>query len=262
MNEPIAVIIGGHPRSGTTLLNHLCNSHPDITTTFEFKSFAGIQSRSKRYLRLLSDPEKIKPILQQPNIHLQKNRQASEDFYIKFTQSIPTLRNPVIQFADVYSAYRYALPDVRVFGDKYPGYVFMLDKFANIPELRKVIIYRDPRDVAISTLEKAHNEWKGKSFGRKLNTADKVAVNWVKAIEAMEKHAGSIHIIRYEELIRDPQSILSTLGVYLGVDPDGFDYSKIRRSSVSRYRTGLSPEEIYQIEEIAGQTMESLGYFK
>ena len=262
MNRPIAVIIGGHPRSGTTLLNHVCNSHPDITTTFEFKSFVGIQSRSIRYLRLLSDPEKIKPILQQPNIHLKKNRLASEDFYIKFTQSIPTARNPVIQFADVYSAYRSLLPDVRVFGDKYPGYVFKLDKFANIPELRKVIIYRDPRDVAISTLEKAHNEWKGKSFSKKLNTADKIASNWVRAIAAMENHTGSIHRIKYEELIQDPETILSALAVYLDVDPAGFNYSEIRSSSVSRYRDALSPAEIQQIEIIAGQKMESLGYNK
>ena len=44
----MGLIIGGHMRSGTTLLWKLCNSHPDILVTLEFGCYIGT---GKSYLK-------------------------------------------------------------------------------------------------------------------------------------------------------------------------------------------------------------------
>jgi hypothetical protein len=36
----MVLLIGGHPRSGTTLLRNLCNGHPEMTVTNELGSFS------------------------------------------------------------------------------------------------------------------------------------------------------------------------------------------------------------------------------
>lgn len=47
----MAFIIGGHPRSGTTLLFRLCRDHPQIGITGEFKCFQNLDSPYAEYCR-------------------------------------------------------------------------------------------------------------------------------------------------------------------------------------------------------------------
>lgn len=49
----MALIIGGHPRSGTTMLERLCNSHPALRITREFHSFMRLEVTYRRYVRRL-----------------------------------------------------------------------------------------------------------------------------------------------------------------------------------------------------------------
>ncbi len=93
-----------------------------------------------------------------------------------------------------------------------------------------------------------------------MDSAPKVAARWVSAIEAMQKHGSRVYPMRYESLVRDPTRELSALGDWLEVDPAGFSTEEVRASSVGKYKTSLSSEEIDQVLEIAGPTMQSLGY--
>jgi len=76
----------------------------------------------------------------------------------------------------------------------------------------------------------------------------------------MEKYSDTIHVVQYEQLVRQPETVITDLAKYLGVDPAGFDLSTIRDTSIGLYQTGLSPKQIRQIEEIAGPAMQRLGY--
>jgi hypothetical protein len=151
-------------------------------------------------------------------------------------------------------------PQTRVVGDKYPEYVFWLDEFAQIDSLYSLIIYRDCRDVTNSTLKKAKTTWRDKSWVKKINTAEKIAKRWVRAIEMMERHKDKLHIIRYEDLMREPKRELKALGRWLGVDPAGFPEKMVRNTSIGKYKSGLSDEELATVINIAGPTMERLGY--
>ena len=93
-----------------------------------------------------------------------------------------------------------------------------------------------------------------------MDTPQKVAARWVTAIENMEKHRSQAYCMRYENLVGEPTKEMKALGKWLGVEADGFSTQEVRDSSIGKYRTGLSPEEVEQVLEIAGPTMETLGY--
>ncbi len=44
------------------------------------------------------------------------------------------------------------------------------------------------------------------------------------------------------------------------MDPSAFDQTRVRATNVGKYETGLSGEEIDRVVEVAGPTMERLGY--
>jgi hypothetical protein len=94
----------------------------------------------------------------------------------------------------------------------------------------------------------------------RLGSAEKAARSWLSSIEAMERHAARLFIIRYEDLIREPDVVLKSLGDRLGVRPDLFRSRMVRPTSQGRYIQGLSVEELDQIMEIALPTMRRLGY--
>lgn len=49
----MVLLIGGHPRSGTTLLWSMCNGHPSITMTLELANFRGLGEPYPAYRYLM-----------------------------------------------------------------------------------------------------------------------------------------------------------------------------------------------------------------
>ena len=80
------------------------------------------------------------------------------------------------------------------------------------------------------------------------------------AIEIMERHADKLHIVRYEDLVQQPQSVLKTLASWLGVDAGGFPTYLIRDISVGKHHDGLSDDELTTVMNIAGPTLARFGY--
>ena len=152
------------------------------------------------------------------------------------------------------------LPNTPIVGDKFPGYFRKLPQLTQIDNACTLVIYRDCRDVVQSTLRKAQTDWHNKRWVRRLDSAEKVAHRWVQAIELMEQHRDKVHIIRYEELVTNPGSVLARLGVYLQVDPAGFDQTIVRSTSIGKHKSGLTHEQLTVIHQIAGETMQRVGY--
>ena len=153
------------------------------------------------------------------------------------------------------------LPGAKIVGDKYPEYIWDLDGLAAAPGLSTLVIYRDCRDVTSSTLIKARGDWRRMPlFVRKIDTAEKVARRWVRAIELMETHRGRVFMMRYEELVTHVPESLTALSEWLGIDPAGFEAQRISSRSVGKHRLGLTPAEIETVMRIAGPTMSRLGY--
>ncbi len=164
-----------------------------------------------------------------------------------------------VQAADV-EAILQRLFGKTVVGDKYPRYVFRLGKLSAVPDLRRVMIYRDGRDVVSSFLYKVRTSWKNLRVANRENTARRIAERWVESIENTERYRESLFVIRYEELVRDPAPILASMASYLGVEPSGFRLGRIHDHSIGKYKSGLTAEEQNDVQEIAGATLARLGY--
>ena len=144
-----------------------------------------------------------------------------------------------------------------------PDYVHLLDELAPANGLSSVMIYRDCRDVASSHLKLARTTWHNQGWIRRQDTAEKVAKLWVDALESMERHRDRIHIIRYEDLVREPGRELTALAEWLGVDPAGFperSMKSVRDDGIGKHRDELSEQDLEAVMDIAAPTMARLGY--
>jgi hypothetical protein len=150
--------------------------------------------------------------------------------------------------------------ELRVVGDKLPGYALMMDRLAPLPQLLRLVIYRDCRDVTSSFLRKVRTDWKRQRWICYVDTAEKVAIRWVRAMEDLENRATDLHIIRYEELVADPRVVVERLAEWLQVDPGGFEPGMVSASSIGKHLQGLTKSELDDVLKVAGPTMERLNY--
>lgn len=247
------VIVGGHQRSGTTVLRGTCNRHPEIAMTLEFANFRALGRRYRAYRR---------PLLHRWRTNKRKvPAEWQEDAFSEaYLRELRRFLGRRIDAAVVGHVLHHLFPHAKVVGDKYPDYVFMLDNLAKDEALKRVIIYRDCRDVASSVLVKVRTDWKKYGFSKKFDTPEKIARRWVDAIEMMEKHRDRLLVIRYEDFVQNPRQTVQELGEYLGVEPSGFPTGNLRTDSVGKYEQGLSPDELDAVLATAGPVMKRLGY--
>ncbi|MGB7116025.1 MAG: sulfotransferase [Anaerolineales bacterium] len=256
----MGLIIGGHMRSGTTLLWELCNSHPDILVTLEFRCYIGT---GKSYLKHCR--EMLRRCWENRNddfligTGLRSGRLLDNcRFVMQYLFEVGKLHAGQIQGSDIQRALRHCVPEARIVGDKFPYYVFILNRLVEIDNHACVIIYRDPRDVASSSLRKVRSI--NQPWVRFFNTAEKVARQWVRSIDSMEQHADKVHSIRYESLVSQPEVEIDKLSVYLGVDASGFSLDLVHNNSIGKYKHGLHQDELVTVNAICGPTMSRLGY--
>lgn len=258
-----AFIIGGHQRSGTTVLARVLARHLQVGLTGEFDNFQGLNRPLRENIRLLLKrwPEvRLSNDLLPPSILKRANFVRNTPFIPLYLLGLLRSRYDRVTLKDIESTLRLFFPHAHVVGDKYPDYIFMLDRLSGEAGLKRIIIYRDCRDVASSALAMARTNWRNKSYVRFFDTAGKVAARWVRAIETMEHHRGHIHTMRYEDLVHEPKRELAALAARLGIDSDGFPADMVREDHVGKHARGLSAEELGAVMKIAGPTMEKLGY--
>jgi Sulfotransferase family len=257
---PRLTIVCGHQRSGTTMLCQLLNTHPSVMITMEFRNFRAFGARWPRYAsRVLwgkwnRDLAHLRPA----------GRGWHSDgavFVLRF--ALGTLwrsRGGRVTLDVIRSTMRSILPWAQVVGDKYPGYVFKLDRLAARAELRPIVIVRDCRDVVASSVGMAMTDWQGSRFAALTDTPEKVARRWVEAVAAQERNASRILTLRYEDLVTRPTPELERLGTHLGVDRDGFRPELLQAAQIGRHRQSLTAEDLAVIEDIAGDAMRRWGY--
>ena len=268
------LVIGGHPRSGTTLLARLLNLHPAMAVSFEFRPFLGLDRDPPSHWQVLRKDfarRRIVEIKWLPSWRMGQggglprrailgalDRLESARFlstYRAMIRETPTVTTEVI-----HSAYLAHFGRKHLLGDKVPEYIFSLDSLISEPGLVRVLIYRDPRDVAASAIKMIERGWGGGTLGRRLSTPEGVAATWAEAARLMLKHANQCHLVRYEGLVSNPLGELGSLGRSLGVDPAAFQIGMVQGDRVGRGRRELSTQDIEAIERVAAPEMRALGY--
>lgn len=247
--------VGGMARSGTTLLFHLLNSHPDIYLTYEMRVFVNVEQKQSRYRATL-------PSLFIKNPHLLGQPFISSSLF-RFCYTLLTFVywQRTVTFQRVRAMMRLFFPGNQLVGDKWPRYHHHLPKLvAYGDELKIVMITRDARDVVASFMGKLQGDWENLEWTHNVHTIDEIALRWQRAVQSIQKHQHLIHAIRYEDLVRNPLPVLRQLGVYLGVDDTLFDASIVKTTSIGKYKQSLTADDIRRIEELVGDTLQSLGY--
>lgn len=250
---PKLLILMGHPRSGTTILNHICSAHPDIEMTREFSNMFLPQSYLKHVIGIRKDFLKKNPIIYAPT-SFRKMRLLSILFFFRYLFWLLVNSRGDVTVKAMQKTLHRLYPEAKLVGDKKPTYLMKLNHFSQ-EDTYYVLIFRDGRDVVQSALNRS---WSGKQ--KRFSSAKKTAKSWVRAAKIMEEHRDKFHIIRYENLVTNPREELDRLAEELEVDPAGFKPEMIKTGSIGKYKDSLTAEQISDVIAIAGPTLKRNGY--
>ena len=255
--QPTLMMVAGHPRSGTTLLNSLCNSHPEISMTFEFKVFNNLNMPYVRHLRRVRQQWWQRRIVVLGRGRSRPRKKLDSFlFVLKYAFWLRIASRGEVTIESVRFALDRAMPNHKYVGDKFPNYNLKLVEHCQHDDMKYLVIYRDCRRVVKSVFNR---DWRGGNLERFADVRT-ISRSWVQDIETMLKCENKVHTIRYEALLENPRQVLEELGEYLGVDPHRFNVNLIKQDKSERHRRELTDEDMRQILEVAGPTLERLGY--
>ncbi|HEX8918374.1 MAG TPA: sulfotransferase [Chloroflexota bacterium] len=247
------IFIGGHHRSGTTLMRVMLHRHPHIA--------CGPESQ-----------------LLDRTSFLEFHRYLEETWVPQFEQygfGADEMDRAVAAFVDnVFTRYQLQRGKRR-WAEKTPKNILRIDYlFRLFPQAQFIHMVRDPRDVHCSVRRKASTETpRWSKF-----TADETARSWVKRIRrglAWRDDPRYLEV-RYEDLVYDPEATMRTVLMFLRepwddcilgsndtaviVPAQSNANRQVFTTSVERWQRDLPVEDVEQIETIAGPMMRCVGY--
>ncbi len=266
------VFILGSPRSGTSLLSRIINSHSEIGVPFEsllYSSLYGwhhyygdLSERSNR-IRLVDDMLSLSQIRAWTP---RPDRTRVLELYKRF------------DFHGAVEALIQAWLETqgkKRWGEKSPWHAYywrvLLEGF---PEARFIHIVRDGRDAAMS--------WKAARFGPRHYYA--LAHRWVdylQTVDALRAERGDRLLeVQYEALLEQPEATVRTICTFLGVsfEPNMLSFYEqstpyptdarndfnltrpLMRQNKQKWKTGMTARQLRIFEAIAGGMLERFGY--
>ena len=273
MNVQRPLFLVGSPRSGTTLLQSMLNRSDGLRFSSETQFCARTLRRAGIFGPLESDAG-FERALRSVLDTAEHNALDADPVRLE-----AELRAAPRTYHDLFDALlvhvQSRLPDCRRIGEKSPNHLlhvdWLLEKF---PDAQVITIVRDGRDVAISQRE---------AFDEPLLSA---ALRW-RHYQRLHRRYAATHpaerytSVRYEDLVRDPETELRRLCAFLDEpfrvemleqdkrESTGFaerETHKLRTleavtdSRIARYRGVLSPREIALFQLVAGRELERQGY--
>jgi hypothetical protein len=290
------IFICGHPKSGTTLIQAILDSHPQLVVypdeTFFFQGFVPeIAKRSideklslaQRYLlhffeedsNLQASQSHIPTVLhsnQQQFVYAQTCEamlQLLEAWGYRHDGDL--LSAAILAYGQVHNS---LTPETRYWVEKTPYNEFFTDEiFEWWPEARCIHIVRDPRDNYATYLRK-HPTLAAEELAMSWNTSLKIGLH------SQERYCSQHYLIlRYEDLTRDPEAQLSVIVDFLGIRDDeilrvptrggvawqgnsmfGDKFTSISSKPLGRWKHDLSPQDARVIEIMSGAQMKKMGY--
>lgn len=232
------IFIISQPRAGSTLLQRMLATHPDIYTT------------SEPWLML-------HPLyaLREKGFEAEYNANLALEAVRDFLGTLPegedvywgALRRA---FAHLYGR-ALAGTGKRFFLDKTPRYYFIIPELYHVfPKAKYIFLLRNPLAVLASILD----TWVKESpfglsqFRHDLLTAPR------RIVEGIELLGSRAIVIQYEELVKNPQTVLQRLCDRLGIafHPEMVDYGRLQ---VHKWRYG-DQGNVYQHSRPVGQYAE------
>ena len=200
-------LLGGHPRSGTTLLEQVIDSHPEVVSAEETEIFY-----NEAYGPLLQGhPDDTAMYMALSHAKPDQLQQARQNYFRAMELS---LGQPVAG---------------RLLIDKNPSYTFLIPAFVRIfPETKFLIALRDPRDVVLSCfMQNIPLNQVGAAYLSLSSAAEEYAAlmgTWQAVKPRLHKPWLEV---RYEDMVEDLESVARKTLDFLGLSWDarvlGFD---------------------------------------
>lgn len=274
----------GNPRSGTSLLRSLLNTHPDVLIPREcgfmhwlftdwhgrtwdaptLAEFARAVQATRKFETWELDARQVEEALMESGAG--SYAQACSAIYELYAR----IRNKPIS----------------CWGDKNNHYITEAKLLkALFPAARFIHIMRDPRDVACSYLELHRRRQDDSPYWPALSPhVGEIAAEWLRNNRAVAEQIGesTLVTVKYEDLVADPKQQLDRIFTGLQLpplaelseatriqavdEPTEFTPWKkkvsnpINASAIGRYRGELTAEEIRTIESLTFPLLEQYGY--
>lgn len=278
------VFIVGAPRTGTTLVRDILNRHPRVHLFDEVHFFERIWDERARWGDLSDSDsrraaiDRLRGVVHDFGSDKEVARVLTPEAFAERMQKegggyAGLLAALLKTGAELHGA--------SIWGDSSPQDVLYLPKiFEWFPDARVVALVRDPRDF-LSSHKNYHR--RGVATYRERYNPLTNSVLWRTSMTAViesarEPWAGSVLRMRYEDLVRDPEAQVESLCGHVGIEydramldvprsnssftPDAETSAKrgISSGSVERWKTALTPTEIWIAERITGRCMQEFGY--
>ncbi len=227
------IAVSGFSRSGTTILRDVLNTHPQFKILYEANLFEKCPAPRGDWLASLTIKD-----------------QNEVDLGI-LVNAVWRACPEIVTFELLERVMKAEFGKVHV-GDKLSSYFRFFDRHIG---LRRVFIYRDPRDACASYWRAVHNQWANLKWAQ-VSSLTEVARRWVESIEAAKKST-AVYCVKYEELVMDPNDVMASLAEFLGVETS-FDTSIVHDKALGR--GDLNEREVAEIVAVAKSTMDFLGY--
>jgi hypothetical protein len=267
--------IVGCGRSGTTLVQSVLLSHPNVVIPPETKFASKFPAQTPHLRDLTSDAAFDRALNLTVAYERPKGVPFNEARFRELARAAPRSWDGILLALLAAVAEHEGRPRV---GEKSTDHTRCVGRLSeSFPRARFVHLLRDPRAVMLSRIRA------GFSSGR-LGTE---VPRWLEAVRLHREHADRLgpqryHLLRYESLVTDFQQNVEAICRFLDLDmrPEmlaphqrastGFtDRSRawmtntlrpVFRDSVDKWRTELTPTQIAMIEHALGPEMREMGY--
>ena len=209
-NQTTPVFLFSLPRSGSTLVQRMLSVHPEIATTAE--------------------PWFLLPLLysvRRPGVYAEYGHRTAVRAIDDFVGSIEGGREAYLEEVRTFALnlYSNAASGAPYFVDKTPRYHLIIDDIKELfPDSRFIFLWRQPLAVAASIID---------SFGRGRWNLEKYEIDLTDGLESLigadRANDPRCHTLRFEDVIRDPESSMDGIFRFLELDPGDADVSEFAK---------------------------------
>ena len=208
------IFLISQPRSGSTMLQLILSGHPDIATTSEpwiaLHPFFALKEHGidARYNARLAR-EALKEFLTQNRL--------DETFY---NEQVSHFLNAFYQKAMKHQGKKYFL-------DKTPRYYLIIDELMEtFSDASFIFLVRHP----VAVLNSIMKTWVKDDYKVLGLFKDDLLLAPRLIVDACKRYSDRSYVLKYEDIVSNPENVLSKICDYLGVDysNDMLDYGKLR----------------------------------
>lgn len=239
INTPFFFIIG-RPRSGTTLLRHLFDAHPNVIIPSECNyilALSGKYKHQKKFGRKILEHflDDLKQTKSFDTLSMNDELLKKNVFSVPENITYPELCKIVhATYASIHEK-----KEILLIGDKNPAYSSenFTKVFSLFPDAKYIHLIRDYRDQATSLL---------KAKFKSLSPAF-IALTWKASLKTInrckQKFPQSFFTLRYEDFVREPQKYFGDLCSFLQIPNDAavFNFNDKKETYIN-YQPGINYE--------------------